>query len=218
MFSIQIPKDGDWHGAGGEEFLQEILKVSAHHREAGRALVFSIILYSYSDAEFRRAITDENYWSALNEASGHFMTVFVINTPLHNPRSPFEGHRYGNSRAANGALSMLQESFRTDGALTVPCILFFQIEQDRVADGLCIPLTAQTVEGAYREVRELVDSATTSLSQLKPENKDNAREIFNLVAHSVTSRARTDAFIRWANKARSVGAVAKILAQLTGHG
>ncbi len=217
MYSIQTPMNGDWQGAGGREFLDEVCRVSSEHCDADRALVFSIILYSYSDAEFRKAITDEEYWSALNEASGRFMTVFVINTPIHNPRSPFEGYRCGDYEGAAAALSMLQGLFMTEGVLTIPCILFFQVEQGQVTDGLSIPLTGRTVEEAYREVRSHIDAAIDALVELKPENKGNAEQIFTLVRNSVSSTATTKTFVRWANQAKNVFAIAKLIAQLTGH-
>jgi len=145
------------------------------------------------------------------------MTVFVINTPLSNPQSPFQGRGHGNEPLATDALSVLRDEFQTS-SLAVPCILFFQIEQGNVIDGLAIPLTANTVEAAYREVRGFIDAATVSLTDLKAENGGNAQGIFNLVRHGVSAKANATKISSLVKKAQSAFALAKLLGRVSGLG
>src|SRR5687768_10872438 len=69
-----------------QTFKHTILKVCADHKKKKRALAFALIIHRTTEPQIKKLLADKDYWDALDEISGRFLTVFYIDST--NRRKP----------------------------------------------------------------------------------------------------------------------------------
>lgn len=77
MVPIFSRKDGSFDG---QSIKDHIIELSAQHRVEGRVLAFAFLVYDSGDHTMNKIIEDEDYWSSLDKISGHFLSIFYLNT------------------------------------------------------------------------------------------------------------------------------------------
>lgn len=79
-----------------DEFESDFLRICETHREEGRALAFAFILYDFTSPQVAKVLRDQDYWNALDQLSGKYLTVFSFHTrPASKRVSPMKIAGFG---------------------------------------------------------------------------------------------------------------------------
>ena len=78
MVPIHTYKDGRIVDIESGELYDNILTVCNEHKLANRALAFAFILYNYKNPQIYKILADLDYWRAMNETSGNYLSIFYI--------------------------------------------------------------------------------------------------------------------------------------------
>lgn len=181
MYWIDAPEGTRGRGIAAHEFSEHFLEICEQHRREHRALAFALLLYRLEDASLIKTLQDEAYWNALDEMAGRFVTVYVFYSPMRLPKSPDDPWREKDVEEASAALELLQQHFSFGQRLNLPCMLFFQVQGNEVTDSYVVPLSQLSIEATFSEVREILDVTRRAVEKVRPENKNNAQEIFSLI-------------------------------------
>ena len=156
-----------------------------------RALIFAIVLFDRKNAQINKVFKDEDYWFALNEISAEILTVFHIFYKESNSKylsSTEEPKRLLYPVEIEGDLKdWLSKGLGVNADINIPCVLFFQVQEEKILDTFFIELVEEKVEEAFIELKVYFESAIQSLSQVKEEYTENRMEIFELVKRSIRS-------------------------------
>ena len=176
-------------------FSKRMIDICNDHRKQNRAMAFAFILYDFQNPQVGKILNDREYWLALNEMSGKYLTVFSLNyRPRRIPRRPRDeiDHCFHMLTAistrfnpAEGTNALIERYFGPNVAATYPAILFFQVDGNAVVDSLLIELREQQIEPAFLELRDYVNRAVEALKKILPENKRNIGEIFDCLEREV---------------------------------
>jgi hypothetical protein len=72
--------------------------------------------------------------------------------------------------------------------VSLPAVLFFQVESGEVANYYLWQLSQQKVEEAFIELREAIGMAVTAIEKFAVENRGNSHEIFNVIHQRLSKR------------------------------
>jgi hypothetical protein len=211
-----MPAGAFGRGLAVEDFRAEFVALCEQHQRDQRALVFGVILYSYKDAEVIKALEDRAYWNALDELSGRYATIFVFYSPLDQPQAPDDFWSRA-AKEAQGALDELSHCFLRGEPFTLPAILFFQVENGTVIDGVAVTLRAERAEDSFLEMKKIIRTVTRSLQRVKEENQTNAGPIFGLVRNALADRALQHTVRRWATSLIDVVRLGRLFTGLSGN-
>src|SRR2546426_2572318 len=112
------------------EFQKRFLDICAEHRSSGRALAFAFLLIDTDTPEFIKMLRDPDYWRALDQVAGRYLSVFTLMT--HQPQSDYK--RESRQMAGVGPVHdpgvkvrlILNSYFGLGGKLDLPAVLLFQ--------------------------------------------------------------------------------------------
>lgn len=176
----------------GDEFLKNLERICEEfHSELG-VLTFGMIVYDESTPEFRKILRDEEYWDALNAASGDKMIIFAF--PDEVRASPIE-QRPDRSLTIDMLTAiprpewtnrssysrLVKEVFGDEIELSYPSALFFQVKDRAIHDYAIVPFTRKSVWESAKACQDLFCSIAAVLDKIIPECYGNQAEIFNLV-------------------------------------
>lgn len=212
MFTIYQNTGNEGHDF--ESFKERLIQICNDHRQTGRALAFAFILYDFENPHLWKVLNDAEYWLALNQISGSYLTVFSIYYSPEKQKNTFQfltkiSTNY-NPRVATNKL--IQRYFKGT-RVNYPAILFFQVDKDKVIDSLLIDLKAQEIEKGFLELRDFFNRAVLALKRISPENKQNLKEIFDCLENEVTSFQFNRRLVRGFN---NTGNVAGLLSSIKG--
>jgi hypothetical protein len=203
-------------GLTRDEFRNEFISRCEQHHAAGRALVFGAIVYSFKDVYVIKALQDRDYWSALDELTGRYASVFVFYSPITDPKGPEDFWKEDETNEARAALAEIGNFFLQGEPLKLPAIIFFQVDNGRVIDGAAVALSADSLESSFREIRNIVQTVSAALRQVSQENRDNAAPIFGLVKTALSERSLHLKVRNWAKKVLDGYRVASLFGRLAG--
>ena len=192
MIGICLEGHDERHEYEADEFEARFLEICEEHRRSGRALAFAFLLYDVRNAEMLKVLRDSDYWRALDHLSGAYLTVFSFQAV--EPQEDYAVERRGMSGITGAAdLGMknqliLRSYFPLEGHLSLPALLFFQVEGGEIVNYYLWQLTQQRVEDAFIELREAIGIAVKAVEQVAEENRGNAHEIFNLIEQRLKAR------------------------------
>ncbi|WP_145860817.1 hypothetical protein [Pedobacter suwonensis] len=183
-------------GHSADSLQESLIEICNSHRNADRALAFAFILYDFTNPQVSKVLHDSDYWMALNEISGKYLTVFSIHK---SSKSEGESNKLAKPEIAmaymTGFSSVERPELTTDQIITryfdadfkveYPAILFFQVDEMEVVDGVMIGLNEEKLEDAYLEIQSYIRSAVKALAKIEPESKGNFQEIFNQLEGNV---------------------------------
>lgn len=191
------------HGLAGErsynysEFEKHFLKICEDHREERRALAFAFILHDLRSPQISKALRDEDYWKALNEISGEYLSVFSFHREQPRPtrrkrrRSKSDYMNYMTVISAEefeDGRSILERYFELEHNIKLPAILFFQVSNAEIIGSRIVQLTNPTIEGSFLEIKEIISTAAYAVSQVTKENYRNDYVIFQLIEDDLSDR------------------------------
>ncbi len=165
-------------------FKDNLIGICNKFRDQNRALAFAFILHDFKSPQIKKVLEDQDYWTALHEISGLYLTVFTF----HYKEKP----RPKNTGILNTLISVpifgppeneidniMIKYFDNKQKINYPAILFFQVDQSKVIDTMLIGLKGEHIEISFLEIKKYFESAVEALSRIDLQNKDNHKEIFD---------------------------------------
>ena len=182
-------------GAAGytfREFRNRFLQICAEHQRDGRALAFAFLLFDVDSPELLKMLRDSDYWHALDQVSGRFLSVFTLLARA--PKSDYRQERRGMSGVGPvhdpgmKVQLMLNTYFGLDGKIDFPAILLFQVEDGKLSGYCIVQLVANSVEGTFSEVRELLRDLTDALSSAGAKGRTDPQSSFEAIQSRIRKR------------------------------
>lgn len=195
MYTIYQNSNDEGHSL--KSFSDKMIQICNQHRKERRALAFAFILYDFENPQLRKILNDTEYWLALNQISGEYLTVFSLNykekrKSVQNYKSELKGFQTltnipTNSNPSKGTNDLINKYFGNDIRVQYPAILFFQVDEDSVIDSLLVDLKEEMIEPAFLELKEYISSSVDALKEISPGNRGNIKEIFDSLERNVES-------------------------------
>jgi hypothetical protein len=175
-------------------FRDHFINICVQHRQAGRARAFAFILYDFTNPSVHKILRDNEYWASLHKLSGSALTIFSF-----HHREPQVGNRGfqvmddmiavgGPKGPADMSTILLQRYFEIKLPISLPAILFFQVDQNEVIDSFVVELKSQYVQDSYFEIEKVVKDAVEAVSKVFEENSNNSGEVFELIKRRIHQR------------------------------
>ena len=181
------------------EFESNFLQICQTHREEGKAMAFAFILYDFTAPQIAKVLRDRDYWNALDQLSGKYLTVFSFHSSPATANLASQQHEGGDvyynmlavrvsQREPMDGGKLLKKYFELGKDITLPSVVFFQVTDKGVADAFLVQIQARKVENAFIEIQDIIKTAKSSVSMVLDENRGNAHEIFNLIRRGLDDR------------------------------
>lgn len=189
---ISHGQEGDYGYSYGE-FEKHFIEICESHRSEKRALAFAIILRDLRDPQVSKALHDQDYWNALDQISGSYLSVFSFHTlpyedkPIAERRVFFQMHSVGDKEFHDGR-SLIEKYFNLKEQLKLPAVIFFQVSESEIVGTRLVQLKKKTVEESFIEIKEILSCASESVSQVTDENYRNDDVIFQLIDDRLRDR------------------------------
>ena len=190
-------------GINSAEDLQKyILETCENHRKDGRAVAFAFIVFNFSNPAISKVLKDIDYWNALNEISGKYLTVFYLNYIEDKYENNTQGHiGLMNAIDIKGSFGHMQKEsvsriLNLAKNPNTPFVFFFQTEGKIISDSFVVSLKSDKVEDSFLELNQHIKNAVDSLKFVASENYQNSSEIFNLIKNGVMKNGKVLQFIR----------------------
>ena len=196
------------HGTSG--FEKRFCEICENQQRDNRALFFAFLLYDFNSPLVTKVMQDQAYWTALDETSGEFVTVFAFHSPTDGEATVEQDRlpKFGDSVG-----QVLKEHFDADD-VTMPALLFFQVSGGNVIGEHLVKIQAESVDGVFGEIHSVINCAVQAVEQVVPENKGNVAEIFDLVSQMLRRRDNIHLVSRLGKRALTLRAYAKLLGAL----
>ena len=180
-------------GYSFEEFKRAFLDICEQHRSEGRALAFAFILYDFTQPEVGKMLRDRDYWRALHEISGHYLTVFSFH--VQEPREAYD--REWRLMVGVGPVNdpgmktqlILKSYFELEERLELPAVLFFQTDEAGIAGYYLVRLSVRGVEEAFNEIRDLLSIAAEAARNRAQAPDTTPHDIMKAVERSLARRS-----------------------------
>jgi hypothetical protein len=195
MFTVFLNSEDEGHNL--ESFEDKMTEICDKHKRDKRALAFAFIVYDFNNPNLWKVLNDNEYWMALNDISGKYLTVFSLNykeeqKQQNQSNSHFDGMQYmtsiNTSEHLSSATNKLIKKYFGNVDITFPSVLFFQVNENEITDSLIIQLEEETVEQSFLELKEYIGVAVGALRQIKDENRGNYDVIFDQLTGSVKAK------------------------------
>lgn len=167
------------------ELIRKVAKVS-------RSRICGFIMYTKADAFVAKVLKDEDYWNALDAASGVNWPIFAVK-PLSTRRKiedceseeqklcyisrlreePDENHKY-------------LQFFNLDSSEKLPCFIAFYVNDENEVEQLICRIKGNSVNEVYKSIREIVDSISKAEKLILPEYK-LSESVFREVAKNLNA-------------------------------
>jgi len=225
MFPVILNTDDERHDF--HSFYDRFLQICEEHKNDKRALAFAFILYDFEDAHIDKVLNDGQYWRSLNAISGRLLTVFSIH---YKPKKIRHRHRRSSSSGVMEMMVMVRHDdnpsvssnelinkyFGNDMKVKYPSILFFQVQEGEVIDSILIQLDEEKIEDAFLELKNYIRKTADVLSKITEENRNNSKEIFDLIEHEVKTARNSKVLKRRFKKLTSVAELGSTIIGLGG--
>jgi len=174
------------------EFQARFLDICAEHRASGRALAFAFLLLDVDTPEFIKMLRDPDYWRALDQLAGRYLSVFSLMT--HQPQSEYK--RESREMAAIGPVAdpgmkvqlILNSYFGLDGKVDLPAVLLFQVAENKVSGYCLLQLRADTIEPAFNEVRDILRDLADALEKTETAGRSDPQASFDAIKNRLRKR------------------------------
>jgi hypothetical protein len=195
MYPIYMYENARSEGVDFETFSNKMVEICNKHKQTDKALAFGFILCDFDNPQIWKILNDKEYWLALNEITGVFLSIFSLNyrPPDSTPKNIKSKLVFNalismptnlNPRFATNALI---DKYFKETEINYPAILFFQVDNNSVVDSLLVDLKEQEIEKAFLELKNYMTRAASALKKITAENRKNDREIFDCLEREVKS-------------------------------
>ena len=191
MVPIQTYKDGQVIDIQTGELYDNILTICNEHKRTNRALAFAFILYNFKNPQIYKILRDEDYWRALNETSGRYLSIFYI-----SQQDNYFGQDLAESdgreqrglhglRTREQLIPLLKPYFELEEKIELPTVLFFQEHDGLLTDYFLLGLDENKMEDSFIELQQYIQTAVDNLEKITKDNYRNSQEIFNQLKSGV---------------------------------
>jgi len=205
MVPLRVLTNGRIHELNADDFSNGITDLCEKHREQNRALAFAFLIYDFCNPQIIKVLNDIDYWNALNIISGKWLSIYYIHSSDKNfgedltAASKIETrgmHPIRTNEPFCHTLPMLKRYLALDNDVSLPSILFFQVEDGLVSDYFLVELSEESIEKSFIEFKNHINAAVERLKMVAPENYDNSQPIFNSLKEGVESTKFRKALFR----------------------
>lgn len=132
-------------------------------------------MYTRADAHIKKVIKDEDYWDALDAASGVNWPIFVVK-PLNKTCCIYANYRSRFSEEDNkvkepSGNSKYLKLFQIDSTDSLPCFVAFYIKDNDEVEQLTYKIKGRTKVDTYNSLREIVDEIAKAERLILPQYK-----------------------------------------------
>lgn len=236
MIPIVINNNQPFDDHGFKDYLLNICKT---HKDQQRALAFAFIVYDFADYTITQILQDKNYWTTLDKLSGHYLSVFYVNSQneYYNSRQQeiYLEEKYRQEEIArkgyisyfvpvtlkatplDKTISLIKNDFKIEDDIKHPLIIFFQSNGEEILDYFLVSLKQEKLEDAFLELKSLLKDAVEGIKQVTPENFENHQEIFDLLKGQI----KRGQFYKFISKKivpkLTIGTILSIVKTIAGH-
>jgi len=192
------------HGSAGDkgytlnDFEARFLQICSEHRKDNRALAFAFILWDFTHPHVTKVLKDPDYWNALDEISGRYLSVFSFHTrPSKGKRKARQYEQQSDvisymvkvhTDVKDSERSLLERYFDLEDGIKLPAVLFFQVSNEEIIGTHLVQLQSEKIEDSFLEIRNILSVAAASVSEVVQENYANSPEIFALIKKKLEDR------------------------------
>ena len=194
MVPIHTYKNGQVIDIRTGELYDNIVEICNEHRLTNRALAFAFILYNSKNPQIYKILQDEDYWRALDQTSGRYLTVFYISQPDNYFGQDLTESEGKEERGLHGLMTyerlvpLLKPYFQLDEKIELPAVLFFQEHNGLLTDYFLLDLDENKLEESFWELQQYVQTAVDNLEKITEENYKNSSEIFKQLKSGIDGK------------------------------
>ncbi|KAF0189484.1 MAG: hypothetical protein FD168_739 [Desulfobulbaceae bacterium] len=191
---IPIAYNNDKVFGDEDKFKDYLLKTCADHHASGRALAFAFIVYDYKNPQISKILKDHDYWNALHDLSGQYLSVFyfekpVTKKPVYRPDISNNTFQYmtscGPFSTPQTVNDFIKNTFKIQNDFREPYVIFFQTAEYTITNSFLVKLKNEYIEKAFLELKTHINNAVSSIENVLPENKNNYESIHFLIENAV---------------------------------
>ena len=191
MYSIYLNSEGQ--GLGLNEFKDKMLQICTDHQNTGEALAFAFLIYDFTNPNLWKILNDREYWMALSEISGNYLTIFSLNyRDNQKTKKPISSSKrmelitmIDTSISLKDATRILKEKYFDCSDFSFPSILFFQVEDNQVTGSLAIELKEEKIEEGFIEIKRYIEEAVSTLKKVSNDDYIDSHKIFELLSKNL---------------------------------
>ena len=208
-------------------FKDKLIQICSEHKSHNRAIAFAFIFYNFENPNIRKVLNDTDYWLALDQLSGNYLTVFSINynNKKHRNRKRInhtETYSFlTNINTFNNPMQdtdlILEKYFNIEDTFSYPSIIFFQVHNDEIIDYLIINLLEDEIEKSFLEIKEYVSSVVETI-KTKNNLLSNPHILFDEIEVKLKNIHTVNNLIRFTKKYGSIFKFISTIGKLFMHG
>lgn len=203
-------------GYSFDDLAKRLATICKEHQTERRARAFAFLLHDASTPEFGKMLGDNDYWRALDQISGSFLSVFTLVSPQPGASHEREWHSMVavSSPEDTGTRTqlVLRSYFGIEKVVTFPALMLFQLDGRAVVGYALVQLKATTIEGAFTELRELLRDLADAIGRAPSALSHGPEAAWN----AISGRLRKRKAIRAVNAGHKVLQGINELADLAG--
>lgn len=207
---VPLAIDSEGRRLDPQELKDVLVETCLGHHDSQRALAFAFLVYDFQSPAMRKVLEDSEYWDALDNLAGRFLTVFYIDSKDEINRDKVKRRTIKLKKdlglraqrieymtafptttfektSLEEFIDALKSAFQIEEKLSPPFILFFQTEGSELIDCHFVALQEEFVESAFKEIKDHIKNAVRALKMIKIENYSNKKAIFERIKSSVDS-------------------------------
>lgn len=155
-----------------DELIKYLIELCSQSSRSG-VVTFGCVVYDETTAEIRKLLKDEDYWDALDTASGPNFEVFAIKDETRYGQDVSSTIELMTAASLSRAQSrgyyfsrLLKEYFQEEKTtLAYPSVLIFLVEDGNVTHCRLIPLSRGTLEEMFLRLQQLFIEIAESIEQ-----------------------------------------------------
>jgi hypothetical protein len=171
-----------------DELKRYIFDLCAQSKHSG-VVAFGCIVYDESTVELRKLLKDENYWDALDKASGPNLEIFAIRDEEKYGQDVFTTMEeltavsFSRSRSRGYYFSkLLKEYFGEEKTtLAYPSFILFLVEDQRVTHCRLIPLSRGNIEEVCKRLQDLFTAVAASIEKWRADGGVSATRLWEII-------------------------------------
>lgn len=181
-----------------EELRTYLLDLCAQSTRSG-VVAFGTIIYDEGTVEIRKLLKDQDYWDALDQASGPYLEIFAIRD---EEQSKLEGAgridmMVGSSMRRSSSRriyfsKLLKDYFDEDNTrLAYPSFLFFIVETGRITHCRLIPLSRGSAHDSFLQLQKLFTLIAGEIEDWKASVETSASILWDRLKESLLEHKYT---------------------------
>jgi hypothetical protein len=162
----------------------------AYRPKDGEANVFGVVIYTDAHPHLKKVLSDEAYWTALDELSGPRWVVFATRAVAGTWHMPSPGPgRLGLMRRVwkePRENRDLLEAFGIESTSALPMLVVFAEDKDGEVHSTRVELHETSEQEAFSHLREILIRIASALEVVPQENRRTETMAFNATNYALS--------------------------------